>query len=203
LCEVASPLTAEQLEKLKEYIKQDYRVEWIVDDLPSATAIINLNQYEPGFHLGLYSESTGLAYVNNYFDIRIRYQKNPRDEKEAYILGFEVVPRSIDWKTAGGVCDPKPLGDVNYKQAVVGKDLGKISYSYSLRWIEDPNVSWSKRWEMYMDSSDPQIHWYSIINSTMLLTLLSIIVAFILLATLRKDIAMYNEENGVVRLFQC
>lgn len=44
-------------------------------------------------------------------------------------------------------------------------------------------------------SSDPQIHWYSIINSMIILLFLTAMVAIIMLRTLNKDIAMYNEED--------
>ena len=70
-----------------------------------------------------------------------------------------------------------------------------ITYTYSVYWLEEKEVNWGNRWDLYLMSSDPQIHWYSIINSMIILLFLTAMVAIIMLRTLNKDIAMYNEED--------
>ena len=40
-----------------------------------------------------------------------------------------------------------------------------------------------------------QVHWYSIVNSFIILLFLTAMVAIIMLRTLNKDIAMYNDEE--------
>lgn len=54
------------------------------------------------------------------------------------------------------------------------KEDGKISiiWSYSVFWEPSP-VAWASRWDVYLQMDDPQIHWYSIVNSLVTVFLLS------------------------------
>lgn len=47
--------------------------------------------------------------------------------------------------------------------------------------------------------SDVQIHWFSIVNSVVVVFFLSGILSMIIIRTLRKDIANYNREDDIVR----
>ena len=49
----------------------------------------------------------------------------------------------------------------------------------------------------HMTSSAQQIHWFSIINSLITVLFLSGITAIIIVRTLNRDIARYNEEDEV------
>ena len=53
-------------------------------------------------------------------------------------------------------------------------------------------VKWASRWDVYLEMSDTQIHWFSIINSVVVVFFLSGIITMIIIRTLRKDIAKYN-----------
>ena len=71
------------------------------------------------------------------------------------------------------------------------------------------DIRWASRWDTYLEMGDVQIHWFSIINSIVVVFFLAgilamIIGAFILLKnfkliklvrTLRRDIAQYNKED--------
>lgn len=47
----------------------------------------------------------------------------------------------------------------------VGKDeTVPIVWSYSVKW-EPSDIAWASRWDTYLTMADPQIHWFSIINS--------------------------------------
>ena len=52
-------------------------------------------------------------------------------------------------------------------------------------------------WDTYLAMSDVQIHWFSIINSVIVVFFLAGIVAMIIVKTLRRDIARYNQEDLV------
>lgn len=55
-------------------------------------------------------------------------------------------------------------------------------------------VKWSSRWDYILDSVSPtNIQWFSILNSLMIVIFLSGMVAMIILRTLHKDIARYNQ----------
>ncbi len=45
--------------------------------------------------------------------------------------------------------------------------------------------------------TDVQIHWFSIINSVIVVFFLAGILSMIIVKTLRRDIARYNQEEGV------
>ena len=69
---------------------------------------------------------------------------------------------------------------------------GEIVWSYDVRW-DFSDVKWASRWDMYVLSTDDQIHWFSIINSLMIVIFLSAMVGMIMLRTLNSDILAYNE----------
>ena len=64
---------------------------------------------------------------------------------------------------------------------------------------QDKEVVWATRWDRFLYNSDPNIHWYSIINSLIILLFLSGMVAVIMLRTLYNDISIYNDEDAKVR----
>ena len=53
------------------------------------------------------------------------------------------------------------------------------------------------RWDQYLLSgADDEIHWFSIINSLMIVLFLTGMIAMILMRNLYRDIARYNEETS-------
>lgn len=73
-------------------------------------------------------------------------------------------------------------------------DRTGIVWSYSVQW-EESDVEWASRWDIYLKMDDADIHWFSIINSLVTVLFLSAILGFIMVRTLRRDIAKYNEED--------
>ncbi|TPX40358.1 hypothetical protein SeMB42_g06041 [Synchytrium endobioticum] len=184
----------DDIDLAKELINNYYLVEWILDDLPGATKVIDSNNkksYDVGFPVGFRDEKTGRTELNTHFDFKIMYEKKKSNDK--LIVGFEVQPRSIR------LSDKKCPADVNTIKEPLELDHGEnvmdITYSYSVTWQEDKEVRWGDRWSLYMSANDPQIHWYSIINSIIILLFLTAMVAIILLRTLNRDIAIYNNED--------
>jgi len=86
-----------------------------------------------------------------------------------------------------GVDAAKPIFDVD--------DHDEIIYTYDVIWSESP-VRWASRWDHYLKMSAGRVHWFSILNSLMIMLFLSAMVAMILLRTLHRDIARYNEISG-------
>ena len=55
-------------------------------------------------------------------------------------------------------------------------------------------IPWENRWDVYLQGNpDDEIHYFSIVNSLMIVLFLTGVVAMIMLRTLRKDISSYNE----------
>lgn len=127
-----------------------------------------------GFPLGVV-DANGDAYINNHVDILIKYFNTPEKEKPYRIVFFEVTPR-------------------NNTKLVDG--LTEIKYTYSVKFEQD-ETPWANRWDFYiaMQKGDGQIHWFSIINSFMIILLLTGMVAMIMMRTLRADFSRYNNED--------
>ncbi len=70
---------------------------------------------------------------------------------------------------------------------------GEVIYTYDVKW-EKSDLLWSNRWDVYLKGNpDDEIHYFSIVNSLMIVLFLTGVVAMIMLRTLHKDISTYNE----------
>ncbi len=63
-------------------------------------------------------------------------------------------------------------------------------------------VKWASRWDYILNSMPKSnIQWFSILNSLVIVLFLSGMVAMIMLRTLHRDIARYNQLDNVVRTY--
>ena len=71
-----------------------------------------------------------------------------------------------------------------------------VQFSYSVEWVEE-NLDWKDRMTRYADSrflpGSFEIHWLSIINSFVLVLLLTAFLTIILLRVLKNDFSRYME----------
>ena len=74
-----------------------------------------------------------------------------------------------------------------------------VRFTYEVQW-KPSDIEWASRWDTYLAMSDVQIHWFSIINSVVVVFFLAGILAMIIIRTLRKDIAKYNRMDDEVRV---
>lgn len=88
------------------------------------------------------------------------------------VVGFEVETLSISKNSLsfdGDTCifpdNPKP-------QAVTPNGRTELYFTYSVVWQES-SVKWASRWDIYLGMNDVQIHWFSIINSLVVVFFLS------------------------------
>ena len=72
----------------------------------------------------------------------------------------------------------------------------EVVYTYDVL-FKMSDIRWASRWDTYLQMMDDQIHWFSIINSLMILLFLSGMVAMIMVRTLRRDISQYNQLETV------
>lgn len=96
--------------------------------------------------------------------------------------------------------DSARVGSVNALRLVpqsVGIGKQTVMFTYDVQWYES-DVRWAARWNAYLRVNDMRIHWYSIINSLVVVLFLAGIVAVILLRALRRDIAKYNKQDELV-----
>lgn len=71
----------------------------------------------------------------------------------------------------------------------------QLFFTYSVEW-KLSEVSWASRWDTYLAMHDVQIHWFSIVNSLVVVFFLSGILTMIMVRTLRRDIARYNMDES-------
>lgn len=195
-------LTAKESKLMAERIKKNYYVHLIVDNLPCATQFKMMDsdqvQYEHGYKLGFVKD--GKVYLNNHLKMYLKYHTD--DDIDYRVVGFEVEPKSVKFgelnTDADGKCDFKS----NKQNAVVQlQELNEngeneILYTYDVKW-EKSDIRWASRWDIYLTMSDVQIHWFSIINSVVVVIFLSGILTMIMVRTLRKDIARYNRDDDI------
>mmetsp|Transcript_3504 Transcript_3504/g.6697 ORF Transcript_3504/g.6697 Transcript_3504/m.6697 type:complete len:619 (-) Transcript_3504:88-1944(-) len=186
LCD--QPLKKEQKDQFRSMVDDEYLVNWMVDNLPAATqystrtAGLPIGLYTIGFPVGI--EHKGRYFINNHVRLSIQYHSQDREFEGYRIVGFEVEPRSIGTK---GSCNENNLAN-----AFDLDQHDEIRFSYDVEWTYSPN-RWVSRWDNYLKVTAGHIHWFSILNSLMIMVFLSGMVAIILLRTLYRDITRYNE----------
>ncbi|XP_068965508.1 transmembrane 9 superfamily member 4 [Bombus flavifrons] len=182
----------EESQRVIERIQHDYTVHLLIDNLPAATKKVhkdtnNVIVYH-GYRLG--GIMNDQYYINNYLKLKLSYHRY--GENEFRVVGFEVEARSVDvsqLKFDRNTCIVPTNPQAN-PQFVNPKGT-KLLFLYSVEWRQS-DVSWASRWDIYLGMSDVEIHWFSIINSLIVVIFLSGILTMIMVRTLRRDIARYN-----------
>lgn len=186
----------EQSQKVVERIRHEYFVHLLVDNLPVATRIVNPDsmevQFEHGYRLGQSDRNT--VYINNHLKLILSYHMHTKDKYR--VVGFEVETMSVNYnevKFEGDTCN---FPDSPRPQIVSETSNTQLFFTYSVEWKRS-DVSWASRWDIYLGMHDVQIHWFSIINSLVVVFFLSGILTMIMVRTLRRDIARYNTEDNI------
>merc|ERR1719230_804292 len=201
-------LASAEVKEFTTRIEEDYRVHWVMDNLPSATKYVdetNPNKpvtiYDLGFPLGFRGSADipgtkeGISYLNNHLLLTIKYHKDDTFEGSR-IVGFEVEPSSVKhsysgaWK--GAETSLTTCGGTAGTATPLSMDMpGEVVFTYDVKW-EYSEIKWASRWDTYLLMGDEQIHWFSIINSLMIVLFLSGMVAMIMMRTLHRDFNRYN-----------
>ncbi|XP_010906873.1 transmembrane 9 superfamily member 9 [Elaeis guineensis] len=212
MCQIVCKITLSDKEAkdLKEKIKDEYRINMILDNLPLVVPIKRLDQdsptlYQHGFHVGVKVLPTGgkdeKYFIHNHLSFVVKYHQDVQVDL-ARIVGFEVKPFSVkheyegEWngvKTRLSTCDPhakRLVASSDFPQEV--EPNKEIIFTYDVA-FQESDVKWASRWDTYLLMTDDQIHWFSIVNSLMIVLFLSGMVAMIMLRTLYRDISKYNQ----------
>ncbi|XP_030043404.1 transmembrane 9 superfamily member 1 [Microcaecilia unicolor] len=165
LCELK--LDASQVQTLRQAIEELYYFEFVLDEIPIRGFLGYME--ESGFlpHTHKVGLWTHLDFNVHYNDDRIIF---------ANVSVQDVKPFSLDDTR-------EPLS---------------LTHTYSVRWFET-SVSYERRGDRLRDSSffpkTLEIHWLSIINSLVLVFLLTGFVVIILMRVLKSDLARYNLDE--------
>ncbi|KAI8076878.1 uncharacterized protein BX664DRAFT_270729 [Halteromyces radiatus] len=187
LCQVENPIPKNDALFINQCIADDYAMNWVIDGLPAAHEIMDERTKETYQSIGVpLGDAQEQVALNNHYDIYIKY--HPRPHGMNRVVGVEVLASSKDHKMK----DNKPMclqGDKPYYLKADGSD--KVIYTYTVTWIES-DTAWATRWDNYLHILDPSIHWFSLVNSIVIVLFLTGMVAMILIRALHKDISRYN-----------
>ncbi|KAI0780137.1 Nonaspanin [Fomes fomentarius] len=192
LCTVEVP--PEDAKFINDRIREDYAINWLVDGLPAAEMKEDKKTgelfFDMGFNLGYdEAEFKEMPALHNHYDIVLRYHKPYPDVYR--IVGVLVWPTS-----RGGSQEVPSDGHADCSSGAPGLVLSEtqkttVTYTYRVTWNES-DTPWATRWDNYLHIFDPRIHWFSLINSVIVVVFLCLMVSMILLRTVSRDISRYN-----------
>lgn len=145
-------------------------------------------------------------YIFNHVDILVTYHSGEHEawgvdfgDKGGRITSVVIEPRSIRHQTPPNGDPSQCARDVDLM--IIPEDNSQITdnvlniyYSYSIKFAKNNTIKWSSRWDYILGSTThTNIQWFSILNSLVIVLFLTGMVAMILLRTLHKDIARYNQ----------
>ena len=67
----------------------------------------------------------------------------------------------------------------------------KVIFTYDVV-FELSSMSMSSRWDHYLHSDDDNIHWYNLINYFIIILIISGIVVYVFLRSVKREIEIYN-----------
>eukprot|EP01038_Epipyxis_sp_PR26KG_P012781 gene12781-17137_t len=206
LCQV--DLKTKDVNDFKKAIKSQYHHNWIVDNLPAAS-ILDSDQFVKtqyvGYPIGYVDGAS--TFIYNHVNIILEYHTVEQDGHR--IVGFYVEPLSIkhtfdkDWDGKGSppgqLTSCSQTKHVSYddfkKESRQKVSIGKLVFTYGVEW-KPSEIKWASRWDVYLSMNHAvpdKVHWFSIINSILIVLFLAFMVAMILVRTLTKDISKYNK----------
>jgi len=175
-------------------IAQGFALNWLVDGLPAGQLIedevTKSKFYSQGFALGSNDEKE--MHLNNHYDILIDYHEVSPNQYR--VVGVIVQPDSRErGNDAGG---DGTCGEGGPRLVLQENSETVVKFSYSVYW-RPSTTAWATRWDKYLHVFDPKIHWFSLINSAVIVVFLTITVISILLRALRRDIQRYNRLDSI------
>ncbi|ERN19059.1 hypothetical protein AMTR_s00061p00090590 [Amborella trichopoda] len=219
LC-TTKPLTEHEVKVLKQRTHDLYQVNVILDNLPAmrfATQKGMTIQWT-GFPVGFSSGNEDYIINHLKFTVLVHEYEGSGvdimgtseegmgvftevDSKNASgfeIVGFEVSPCSVkrdpDAMLKLKMYDPVPpvtcLSEIDGFQVI--KEKERISFTYEVEFVLS-NIKWPSRWDAYLRMEGARVHWFSILNSLMVIFFLAGIVFVIFLRTVRRDLTKYEE----------
>ncbi|KVI11719.1 Nonaspanin (TM9SF) [Cynara cardunculus var. scolymus] len=173
MCNIVCRITLNEktAREFKEKIDDEYRVNMILDNLPLVVPVTRLEQDSHVLYQHGYLMKVEKYFINNHLTFTVKFHKDEQLDS-ARIVGFELVNGS------------------DLPQEV--EDKKEIIFTYDVE-FQESDVKWASRWDTYLLMADDQIHWFSIVNSLMIVLFLSGMVAMIMLRTLYRDISKYNQ----------
>ncbi|XP_008401729.1 transmembrane 9 superfamily member 4-like [Poecilia reticulata] len=188
-------LNVEESKLVAERIQEEYYVHLIADNLPVATRLEFYPnretggdeeqkkvadkdvQFEHGYRLGFVDNNK--FFLHNHLSFILYFHREKVEEGETHnyrVVRFEVEPQSVRVEDLKAVETEKtctlPEASGSVLQEIDPTKDNEILFTYSVTWKES-EVKWASRWDTYLTMSDVQIHWFSIVNSVVVVFFLS------------------------------
>jgi transmembrane 9 superfamily protein 2/4 len=170
-------------------IYQGYDLNWLIDGLPAAQLVRVGDDdpfYSPGFALG--SVEQDQPTFNNHYNFYIDYHEAGPDNYR--VVGVLLEPLSIRDSKYNGPGEAT-CGDRGAPVVLGENENTEVTFTYGVYWRLSP-TPFATRWDKYLHVYDAKIHWFSLVNSAVIVVFLIGMVSTILVRTLKKDIARYN-----------
>ncbi|XP_039140029.1 transmembrane 9 superfamily member 12 [Dioscorea cayenensis subsp. rotundata] len=215
------PLNEHDVKLLKQRTRDLYQVNMILDNLPAMryTDQNGVKVQWTGYPVGYTPSGSNDDYIINHLKFKVYVHKydgsgvqiigtgedgvgvttlNEQKAMAGYeIVGLEVVPCSVrrDPETFSKLnmydkVDPVSCPDPEKAQVI--REQEKVSFTYEVEFVNS-NIRWPSRWDAYLKMDGARVHWFSIMNSLMVIFFLAGIVFVIFLRTVRRDLTRYEE----------
>ncbi|XWS31126.1 hypothetical protein CRYUN_Cryun23aG0050800 [Craigia yunnanensis] len=221
LC-TTNPLNEHEVKLLKQRTRDLYQVNMILDNLPvmRISKQNGINIQWTGFPVGYTPPNSNDDYIINHLKFKVLVHEyegsgveiigtgeegmgmiSEADKKKASgfeIVGFEVVPCSVKY-------DPEVMTKLHMYDNIssvncpleldksqIIREQERISFTYEVEFVKS-DIRWPSRWDAYLKMEGARVHWFSIMNSLMVITFLAGIVFVIFLRTVRRDLTRYEE----------
>ena len=221
LC-TTKPLKEKEVKLLKQRTRDLYQVNMILDNLPAMRysrqndVSIQWTGYPVGF-----TQNNKEDYIINHLKFKVLVHEyegsgveiigtgeegmgvisTDADKKKASgfeIVGFEVVPCSVKHDPEA-MLKHKMYDNVNpvtcpseLDKSQIIREQERVSFTYDVEFVKS-DIRWPSRWDAYLKMEGARVHWFSILNSVMVIFFLAGIVFVIFLRTVRRDLTRYEE----------
>lgn len=216
------PLKENEVKLLKQRTRDLYQVNMILDNLPAMRysrqndVSIQWTGYPVGF-----TQNNKEDYIINHLKFKVLVHEyegsgveiigtgeegmgvisTDADKRKASgfeIVGFEVVPCSVKHDPEA-MLKHKMYDNVNpvtcpseLDRSQIIREQERVSFTYDVEFVKS-DIRWPSRWDAYLKMEGARVHWFSILNSVMVIFFLAGIVFVIFLRTVRRDLTRYEE----------
>eukprot|EP00186_Timspurckia_oligopyrenoides_P002723 CAMPEP_0182441766 /NCGR_PEP_ID=MMETSP1172-20130603/771_1 /TAXON_ID=708627 /ORGANISM="Timspurckia oligopyrenoides, Strain CCMP3278" /LENGTH=647 /DNA_ID=CAMNT_0024636293 /DNA_START=117 /DNA_END=2060 /DNA_ORIENTATION=- len=218
----ARDLRKNEFRSIMSLARDEYLVRLSLDNMPLITKGENNDESEYfvlGYPLFTKSEEKGVL-LNNHISFKVLIHRPKFSASDLSqlggsgeffrVVGFEAIATSVKHTvgtdnvvktctaegldTSGGPLTVKSVTGAS--DGAGGKD--PIIYTYDIS-FEESAISWATRWDhlLKVDSSFRKVQWFSIINSCLIVFFLTLLVALVLLRTVWRDFARYNNLDNL------
>ncbi|XP_031287165.1 transmembrane 9 superfamily member 12-like [Pistacia vera] len=221
LC-IMNPLSEHEVKLLKQRTRDLYQVNMILDNLPVMRYAKQngVTIQWTGFPVGYTPANSNDDYIINHLKFTVLVHEYvgsgveiigtgeegmgvilESDNKKAAgyeIVGFEVVPCSVKHDPEvmtklhmyDNITTVKCPSKLDKSQII--REQERISFTYEVEFVKS-STRWPSRWDAYLKMEGARVHWFSILNSLMVIVFLVGIVFVIFLRTVRRDLTRYEE----------